>query len=156
MTVRLEITYDASDGVTPASVVAEWGEGDTPPGVDGLIRLVEGVAAVADRRSVAYATAGGPWDLSGFQAQASAGRDRREQQKTQPDANTPGFRAAVDIVAGARCWIRPGSDGEVEMAPNRVVASEFLGLAEDDFTEGEALLWAAAPTGKAHIWRRAL
>lgn len=139
MTVRLEISYDATDGSVPSNVAVEWDTDTHAPTSDAIIGIIDGVARIAERSRVSYAVL-----------------NRDEPEPATNAGTASGFRAYTDIKAGHVCCLRAGSQTDVVPiglgdSPTR----EFNAVAVEDIAAGESMVFAAAPSGDKHVWRRA-
>lgn len=138
MTVRLEISYDATDGVTPSAVSLEWNGADEPT-ADDLIRIIQGVGRIAALGRSQYATTSVP-----------------PPAYTGPEVD--GYRAYVALKAGQICCLRAGSETDVvPLGLGNSPTQECVGPAIEDIPAGFPLLWGAHPTDmgvKTYIWRK--
>lgn len=135
MTVTLEITYEATDGVTPSNVRVEWTGTEQAPAPDALVRIIEAVAKIAADGRVSYAI---------------AGTERTLPVRNVPIEETSGFRAVRDIKAGQWATLRAGSETEVvpyALGTTPQAGGQFRAPADEDIPEGSPLLYAAADVG---------
>jgi hypothetical protein len=136
MTVWLEIAYEATDGAVPSSVSIEWAEDTQAPDAAGLVRIVEGVAQIVDRRRVSYVTI--------------------DDSPPQPAPPTH-FRAYVPIQMGVVCCLRAGSETDVvPIGLGNSPTQEFTAVAVNNFDEGQPMVYGPAPNDlERYVWKKA-
>lgn len=133
MTVRLSITYAATDGTMPENVEVEWQDMPSPP-VSDVLEVLHAMAAIADRRFVSYE----PVDLAPVT-----------------------HRALVDIDDGMACCLQNDRNDitngvvPVSMAHNGPDGQTFLGVAVGSVGAGALMQWAPSADGRSKVWRRA-